>query len=94
MLPRNVPRKNKKHGLCDRFRTTVDDHRDHEARYGQNFSLEQADVEMHERQKNDDKLRQSSTLITIYVGIEPIGVGQQSSVVWRGAKQVWLNECA
>ena len=72
-LPRNVTGKKEKHGLCDRFRATENDHRDHAARYAQNFSLEQTDVEMHERQKNDDKPRQSRTLITIYVGIEPIG---------------------
>ena len=59
--------------MCGRFRAAEDDHRGHAARYAQNFSLEQTDVDMHERQKNDDKPRQSRTLITIYVGIEPIG---------------------
>jgi hypothetical protein len=71
-LPRNVTRKKEKHGLCDRFRATENDHRDHAARYAQSFSHEQTDVEMCQKRKNDDKPRQSSTLITIYVGIEPI----------------------
>jgi hypothetical protein len=65
--------KKEKHGLCDRFRATEDDHRDHAARYAQSFSHEQTDEEMCQKQKNDDKARQSSTLKTIYVSIEPIG---------------------
>jgi hypothetical protein len=68
-----VTRKKEKHGLCDRFRATEDDHRDHEARYAQSFRHKQIDVEMCQKQKNDDKPQQSSTLITIYVSIEPIG---------------------
>ena len=57
-----MTRKKEKHGLCDRFRATEDDHRDHEARYAQSFSHEQTDEEMHQKRKNDDKLRQLSTL--------------------------------
>jgi hypothetical protein len=71
-LPRNVTHKKEKHGLRDRFRATEDDHRDHEARHAQSFSHEQTDEAMYQKRKNDDKLRHSSTLITIYVGIEPI----------------------
>ena len=72
-LPRNVTYEKKKHSLCDRFRATEDDHRDHEARYAQSLSHEQTDVEIYQMQKNNDKLRESSTLMTIYIGSEPIG---------------------
>ena len=72
-LPRNVLCKKEKHGLCDPFRASEDDHRDHEAWYALGFSHEQADEEMCQRLKKDDNSGQSSTLVTIYVGIEPIG---------------------
>jgi len=68
-----VTRKKGKPGLCDRFRATEDDHRDHEVWYAQSVSHKQTDAEMRQMQKNDDKPRQSSTLITINEGIEPIG---------------------
>jgi len=68
-----VTRKKEKHGLCDRFRATEDDHRDPAARYAQSLSHKQTDAEMCQKQKYDDKPPQSSTLITIDIGIEPIG---------------------
>jgi hypothetical protein len=68
-----VTRKKEKYGLCDRFRAGEGDHRDNAARYAQSFSHEQTDEEMCQKQKNDDKPRQSSTLRRIYVSIEPIG---------------------
>jgi len=34
---------------------------------------DRTDEAMYQKRKNDDKLRHSSTLITIYMGIEPIG---------------------
>ena len=61
-----------KHGLCDRFCATDDNHRDHEARYAQSLSHEHTEVEMCQRRKNNDKSRQSSTLEAKYVGSEPI----------------------
>ena len=71
--PRNVLCKNEKYGLCDPFRASGDDHRDHEAWYALGFSHEQADEEMCQRLKKDDHSQQTRTLVPIYIGIKPIG---------------------
>ena len=50
---------------------------------------------MYRKQKNDDKPQQSYMLHSdaTCLWIRSV-VGQQSSDVWFGAKQVGLNECA